>query len=225
MGLWRQKLSGRTRGLLLRWSRGEAKPDHMDPFLYLQLTPLPTQLNRPLLSSGGDRELSLHKVDGWAIYSTCTEVANARDLSQHPPTVWTARLGGEPPLWRTLYKPLLKKRTGGLQWRILHGAIATNSFLKQKHFKQVSVLRPGGDHFPHVRRVQQTAPPPFFYPFRCCFSCLSRPVHSPCFYCWDQIRQKDKSKVPDLNFFKVVRQKWRFICPEETEQRLGRRVS
>ena len=33
------------------------------------------------------------------------------------------------PQWRTLYKPPLKKRTGDLQWRILHGAIATNAFL------------------------------------------------------------------------------------------------
>lgn len=128
MWLWRRNLSGRTRGLLLRWSRGEAKPDHMDLFLYLQLTPLPTQLNRPLLSSSGDRELSLHKVDGWAIYSTCTKVAN---LSHRPPTVWSARLGGQPLLWRTLYKPFQKKRTGGLQWRILHGAIATNSILNR----------------------------------------------------------------------------------------------
>ena len=28
-----------------------------------------------------------------------------------------------------LHKPPLKKRTGDLQWRILHGAIATNAFL------------------------------------------------------------------------------------------------
>ncbi len=33
------------------------------------------------------------------------------------------------PEWRVLYKPPLSKRTGDLQWRILHGAIAVNSFI------------------------------------------------------------------------------------------------
>ena len=33
------------------------------------------------------------------------------------------------PAWRVLYKPPLRKRRGDLQWRILHGAIAVNSFV------------------------------------------------------------------------------------------------
>lgn len=40
--------------------------------------------------------------------------------------MWTTRLVGQPPQWTTLYKPPLNKRTGDLQWSILHGAIATN---------------------------------------------------------------------------------------------------
>ncbi len=28
--------------------------------------------------------------------------------------------------WRTLYKPPIEKRTGDLQWRLVHGIIATN---------------------------------------------------------------------------------------------------
>ena len=43
--------------------------------------------------------------------------------------MWTERLGGLSPQWRTLYKPPLKKRTGDLPWRIFHGAIPTNAFL------------------------------------------------------------------------------------------------
>lgn len=38
------------------------------------------------------------------------------------------------PEWRSLYKPPLSKRAGDLQWRILHGIIAVNSF--------ISVLNP-----------------------------------------------------------------------------------
>ncbi len=38
------------------------------------------------------------------------------------------------PEWRSLYKTLLTKRTGDLQWRILHGAVVVNAF--------ISVLNP-----------------------------------------------------------------------------------
>lgn len=31
--------------------------------------------------------------------------------------------------WETLYKPLLSKRLGELQWSILHEAVAVNSFI------------------------------------------------------------------------------------------------
>ena len=49
----------------------------------------------------------------------------------------TNRLGGRSgpgPQWKLFYKPHLKKRTANLQWRIWHGAIASNSF--------ISVLNP-----------------------------------------------------------------------------------
>lgn len=35
------------------------------------------------------------------------------------------------PLWCVFYKPPLNKRSGDLQWRILHGAIAANSFVSK----------------------------------------------------------------------------------------------
>jgi len=57
------------------------------------------------------------------------KATNTKGLFNRAATVWTDRLGGQSPQWRTLYKPPLKKRTGDLQWRILHGAIATNAFL------------------------------------------------------------------------------------------------
>ncbi len=33
------------------------------------------------------------------------------------------------PEWRALYKPPLTKKTGDLQWRVLHGAVAVNAFI------------------------------------------------------------------------------------------------
>lgn len=44
------------------------------------------------------------------------------------PCIPTEKLGEAAPHWRVIYKPPLKKRTGDLQWRVLHGAIASNSF-------------------------------------------------------------------------------------------------
>lgn len=52
-------------------------------------------------------------------------------------TPWRSvlKLGNDvKPEWRSLYKPPLSKRVGDIQWRILHGAIAVNSF--------ISVLNP-----------------------------------------------------------------------------------
>lgn len=75
--------------------------------------------------------MSPHRADSRSIYSTCTKVANTQDLSQHhPPTVWTARLGvlAACAAVEDLYKSPLRKSTGDLQWQILHGALATNSF-------------------------------------------------------------------------------------------------
>ncbi len=41
------------------------------------------------------------------------------------------------PVWRVLYKQPLIKRSGDIQWRILHGALAVNAF--------VSVINPNAD--------------------------------------------------------------------------------
>lgn len=45
--------------------------------------------------------------------------------------MWRQKLDvgtGVKPVWRVLYKAPQKKKTGDLQWRILHGAIALNYF-------------------------------------------------------------------------------------------------
>lgn len=47
-------------------------------------------------------------------------------------TPWRKILGIEEsvkPEWRSLYKPPLPKRSGDMQWRLLHGAIAVNAFI------------------------------------------------------------------------------------------------
>lgn len=62
----------------------------------------------------------------------CVLVLNKKKLNNRVDTPWRAvlKLGVEVrPEWTVLYKPPLSKRTGDLQWRILHGAVAVNSFI------------------------------------------------------------------------------------------------
>jgi len=47
-------------------------------------------------------------------------------------------LDGVGPEWRSLYKPPLLKKVADLQWRVLHTAVAVNSF--------ISVLNPDVNH-------------------------------------------------------------------------------
>ena len=45
--------------------------------------------------------------------------------------VWTAKLGGQPPYWRPLYKPPLRKGIGDLHWWIFHSVITTNPVVSE----------------------------------------------------------------------------------------------
>lgn len=67
-----------------------------------------------------------------AAYHLCVKVSNLRSLVGVKVSKWTEFFGrGSSPrgCWRSLYKPPVDKRTGDLQWRIVHGAIATNRYL------------------------------------------------------------------------------------------------
>jgi len=64
-----------------------------------------------------------------AIYNTAVKVLNQASLKGQKISKWPALLKPEflvRDRWRTLYKPPVEKRTADLQWRIIHGAIATN---------------------------------------------------------------------------------------------------
>ncbi|TWW77612.1 Transposon TX1 uncharacterized 149 kDa protein ORF 2 [Takifugu flavidus] len=66
------------------------------------------------------------------LYILAVKVRNLRSLEGLKASGWTSFFGaGSSPggCWRSLYKPPVDKRTGDLQWRIVHGAIATNRYL------------------------------------------------------------------------------------------------
>ncbi|TWW74457.1 Transposon TX1 uncharacterized 149 kDa protein ORF 2 [Takifugu flavidus] len=66
------------------------------------------------------------------LYILAVKVRNLRSLEGLKASGWTSFFGaGSSPggCWRSLYKPPVDKRTGDLQWRIVHGAVATNRYL------------------------------------------------------------------------------------------------
>ncbi|MCJ8730194.1 hypothetical protein PDJAM_G00181370 [Pangasius djambal] len=64
-----------------------------------------------------------------ALYTLCVKVCHARSLAGVSASKWTELFGNDSSpkgCWRSLYKRPNEKQTGDLQWRIVHGAIATN---------------------------------------------------------------------------------------------------
>lgn len=119
---------------------GRATFDERDPFPKLGITPDLKELSGPLLDLNGLQNLELNEVGGKVIYKCLVKVLNKVKLNGRIDTVWRDKFGLKEeikPLWRVLYKPPLVKRSGDLQWRILHGAVAVNAF--------ISVINPNVD--------------------------------------------------------------------------------
>lgn len=67
-----------------------------------------------------------------AAYQVSVKVSNLRSLTGVKVSRWVDFFGRKCSpggCWRSLYKPPVDKRTGDLQWRVVHGAIATNKYL------------------------------------------------------------------------------------------------
>ncbi|TWW73519.1 Transposon TX1 uncharacterized 149 kDa protein ORF 2 [Takifugu flavidus] len=128
--LWRNGLSERERRLLVDYGQG-TELDCEDPFPEIRLTAHLGNLDGPLLRP--PKTFSLQAVEKKTLYCECVRGLNKRGLSNRNTCVWADRLGGDGarPCWRVLYKPPLEKRTGDLQWRILHGAVALNALLSK----------------------------------------------------------------------------------------------
>ncbi|TWW54086.1 Transposon TX1 uncharacterized 149 kDa protein ORF 2 [Takifugu flavidus] len=128
--LWRNRLSTIERRILEDYGQG-TEPDSEDPFPEIRLVAHLRNLDGPLLRPA--KTFSLVAVDKKTLYNDCVRVLNRRGLSNRNTSVWADRLGGDGarPCWRVLYKPPLKKRTGDLQWRILHGAVTLNALLSR----------------------------------------------------------------------------------------------
>ncbi|TWW75350.1 Transposon TX1 uncharacterized 149 kDa protein ORF 2 [Takifugu flavidus] len=122
---WRNRLRARERHLLVDYG-WRTEPDGDEPFLEIKLVAHLGDLDGPLLRV--TKAFFLHTVDKKTLYQNCVKVLNRRGLSNRSASMWTDRLGGDGarPCWRVLYKLPVSKRSGDLQWRILHGASALN---------------------------------------------------------------------------------------------------
>lgn len=66
-----------------------------------------------------------------AVYEVCVKVLNLCSLAGLKESRWAEFFGPDispKGSWRSLYKIPLEKRTADLQWRVVHGAIATNRY-------------------------------------------------------------------------------------------------
>ncbi len=106
--------------------------DIADPFPRLGITPDLEGMSGPLLDLNELENLELGEAKGKILYKCFVKVFNKGTLNGRVDTVWRDKLGLNEemkPVWRVLYKPPLIKRSGDLQWRILHGAVAVNAFV------------------------------------------------------------------------------------------------
>ena len=68
---------------------------------------------------------------GKQLYCSCVKVLNCRSLEGVRESRWTEVFGSDyspSGSWRVLYKPPVEKRMADIQWRIIHGALATNRY-------------------------------------------------------------------------------------------------
>ena len=127
---WRDTCTAGEIKLVEDYCTGALCPDERDSFPGLVLSPILEGSKEPL-------SLYFNVVTGKQLYHACVKVFNKKCLMNRVDTPWRTVLGLSPdrtPEWRAFYKPPLVKRVGDLQWRILHGAVAVNSF--------VSILNP-----------------------------------------------------------------------------------
>lgn len=102
------------------------------PELWIQPSVQPTQ--GPFLGGRAWGVVCVREAPRKLLYQWCVKVTHAASLASLPASKWVERfaVAGElSPAWRTLYKPPLQKRSGDLQWRILHRTVSTGRFLNR----------------------------------------------------------------------------------------------
>ena len=132
LNLWFKRLTEEEVLMLKDYSEGVECPDKGDPFPDLGYELDLEGVSGPLLNTNDCEMVDLYSAKGKMIYKSCVKALNKNKLNGRIDTVWRHKMEADSevkPVWRVLYKPPIRKRTGDLQWRILHGAIAVNGFI------------------------------------------------------------------------------------------------
>lgn len=99
---------------------------------------------RQLLSLKELQHMSFSESSKRLLYIACVKSIFCEQIKNKTDTKWRSYLSVpdfQLPSWRLFYKSPLPKRSGDLQWRILHCALATKTFLFKCNFSTSSVCK------------------------------------------------------------------------------------
>lgn len=133
----RSALTDEENQMLKDYNSGTYTPNAQDLFPCLEILPNLDGCTGLVLKNWQSLWLDLLSTKGNLLYRACVMAFNKTYFERKVDTPWRSFFGLDEnvkPEWRSLYKPPLSKRAGDLQWKILHGIIAVNSF--------ISVLNP-----------------------------------------------------------------------------------
>lgn len=163
----RAALTAEERKMLRDFGNGIVVPDPNDPFPSLFLLFKDEDCDSDLVCTK-QRTIVFDEVSGKVIYRNCVKVLNKKWLSCRTDTPWRNVFSSvAQPEWRSLYKPPLTKKMGDLQWRLLHGIVATNSF--------ISVLNPNIGHDCPFCAERETVFHVFYHCVRLCSLLFYKP--------------------------------------------------
>ncbi len=129
---WSSTLNATERTLLTEYSDGLCNPNPKDSFPCLCFSLNLEGASGVFLESFESMCLDFFLSTGKVLYKCCVIIFNKKMLNKKVDTPWRGYFKlnmDKKPEWRALYKPPLTKKTGDLQWRVLHGAVAVNAFI------------------------------------------------------------------------------------------------
>lgn len=130
--IWSSALTGEEKGPLDQFLKGSIHFNCKDLFPNLRICPIMGECNGMLLDCDDLIIVGSEIAPGTCLYTNCVKAFSKTFLNNKSDTPWRDVLKlriEEKTEWRALYKSPLAKKTGDLQWRILHGAIALNVFI------------------------------------------------------------------------------------------------
>lgn len=129
---WKGTITDEELKMIKDYEEGHIQPKEDDPFPNLSLMPDLEMCTGFFLKCNNLSLLGEGKASSKEMYECCVKAFNKKTLDGKIDTPWRNVLHlseNTRPKWGALYKSPLLKKTGDLQWRVLHGTIAVNAFV------------------------------------------------------------------------------------------------